>query len=55
MAQPSTGPVGSRQAAVPPDSGDEGDDGNRIGCAVVLAAALGSIDCGSVPRFCCVD
>jgi hypothetical protein len=55
MAQPSSGPVGSRQAAVPPDSGDEGDDGSRISCAAVLAVARESIDCGSVPRFCCAD
>jgi hypothetical protein len=55
MAQRPTGPVGSGRAADPPDSGDEGDDGNRIGCAVVLAAALENIDCGSVLRFCCVD
>ena len=28
MAQPPTGPAGSGRAAVPPDSGDEGDDGS---------------------------
>jgi hypothetical protein len=55
MAQPHTGPAGSGQAAVRPDSGDKGDDGDRTSYAVVLAAALESIDCGSVPRFCCAD
>ena len=55
MAQPHTGPAGSGQATVPPDSYDKGDDGDRISCAVVLAAALESIGSGSVPRFCCAD
>jgi hypothetical protein len=45
MAQPHTGPQGSGQAAVPPDSDDEGDDGSRISCAAVSATALENIDC----------
>jgi hypothetical protein len=38
MAQPPTGPLGSGQAAVPPESGDEGDNGSRSSCAAVLMA-----------------
>jgi hypothetical protein len=48
MAQPHTGPVGSGQAAVPPDSGDEGDNGSRVSSAAVLAAALENVDCSPV-------
>ena len=43
MAHPPTGPVGSRQAAVPPDPDDQGEDGSRISCADLSAAAVGNI------------
>ncbi len=49
MAQPSSGPVGSGQNAVPPDSGDEGDHGGRIG------DRIRKIDCGPMPPFSFVD
>jgi len=55
MAQPFTGPVGSGQVAVPPDSGDEGDDGSRISCAAVLASAHENIDRGPMPPVCSAD
>jgi hypothetical protein len=55
MAQPSTGPVGCGQVAVPPNSGDEGDDGSRISCATVLATADESIDRGPMPPACSAD
>lgn len=29
---------------MPPDSGDEGDDGSRTSCAAVLVAACDNID-----------
>ena len=49
MAQPSTGPAGSGQNAVAPDSGDEGDHGSRIG------DRTRQIDCGPMPPFNIVD
>jgi hypothetical protein len=55
MAQPPTGPVGSGQAAVQPDSGDEGDHGSLTSCAAVLATALENIDGGPMPPFGYVD
>src|ERR1700738_4839737 len=38
MGQPGAGQQSSGQAAMPPDSGDEGDDGSRISCAATVAA-----------------
>ena len=49
MAQPSTGPVGSGQKAVGPDSDDEGDHGSRIG------DRARKTDCGPMPLFSFVD
>jgi hypothetical protein len=55
MAQPPTGPVGSGQAAVSPDSGDEGDYGSHISCVAVLGTALENFDCSPMLPFSCVD
>ncbi len=48
MAQPSTGPGGSGQAAGARDSRDEGDGGGHIGCAAVLVSARKNIDRGPI-------
>jgi hypothetical protein len=52
MAQPDTGPVGSGQAAVPPDSGDEA---TQSAVQPRLETALENIDCSPMPPFSCVD
>jgi len=49
MAQPSSGPVGSGQNVVPPDSDDEGDHGSRMG------DRTRQFDCDPMPPFSVVD
>jgi hypothetical protein len=55
MAQPPTGPAGSGRAAVPPDSGDEGDDGSSHQLSSRIGDRTRNIDYGPRPPFSCVD
>jgi hypothetical protein len=55
MAQPSTGPVGSGQTAVAPDSGDEGDHGSPHQLCSRIGHRTRKIDCGPMPPFSFVD
>jgi len=51
MAHPPTGPVGSRQAAVRPNSGDEGDDSNRSKQCSRIRGRL-EVDYRPMPQCC---
>jgi hypothetical protein len=55
MAQPPSGTLCSGRAAVPPESGDEGDRGGPISCAAALATVHESTVRGVMPRSCCAD
>ena len=55
MGQPGAGQQSSGQAAMPPDSDDEGDDGSRISCAAASPHPRKSIDDGPIQQVYAAD